>query len=64
MEFVADILAEDDIETRLLARDPERPNLVARVPGRAEVPPLLLHGHVDVMPANADDWNYPPLLGN
>ena len=31
------------------ARDPERPNLVARLPGRGAAPPLLLYGHVDVV---------------
>ena len=25
--------------------------------------PLLIHGHLDVVPANADDWSVPPFAG-
>ena len=63
MEFVADLLEEGGVEALFFARDPERPNLVARVPGRTQSPPLLLHGHVDVVPAKADEWRHPPFAG-
>ncbi len=43
-----------------VGRDPERPGLIVRVPGRGAAPPLLLYGHVDVVPANADEWTHPP----
>ena len=33
----------------IIARDPARPNLLARLPGRGAAPPLLLQGHVDVV---------------
>ena len=36
-------------ETRLLARDPARPNLIAHLNGSGKAPPLLLYGHVDVV---------------
>ncbi|HEV2477895.1 MAG TPA: M20/M25/M40 family metallo-hydrolase [Candidatus Dormibacteraeota bacterium] len=42
---------------------PERPNLVARLTGRGEAPPLLLQGHVDVVTATAQTWTYPPFGG-
>jgi hypothetical protein len=32
------------VEVRILAREPERPNLIARISGRGERPPLLLQG--------------------
>ena len=48
------------IEPRILARDAARPNLVARIPGRGVAPPLLLHGHVDVVPAHPEEWRHPP----
>jgi acetylornithine deacetylase/succinyl-diaminopimelate desuccinylase-like protein len=63
MEFLADRLEEGGVETRFLARDPERPNLVARVPGRTNASPLLLHGHVDVVPAKAEEWRHQPFAG-
>jgi len=60
LEFIAELLRRAGLEPRFLARDPERPNLIARVRGRGEAPPLLLHGHVDVVPAQADEWRQPP----
>jgi acetylornithine deacetylase/succinyl-diaminopimelate desuccinylase-like protein len=58
--YVRDVLAEAGIEAQLLALDPERPTLVARVAGRGEAPPLLLHGHVDVVPVDGQAWTVPP----
>jgi acetylornithine deacetylase/succinyl-diaminopimelate desuccinylase-like protein len=55
-----DLLAAAGIETRILALDPERPSLVARVAGRGAAPPLLLHGHVDVVPTEGQAWTVPP----
>jgi acetylornithine deacetylase/succinyl-diaminopimelate desuccinylase-like protein len=63
VEFVASLLRERGVEPLLLARDPERPNLVARLRGRGDVPPLLLYGHVDVVPASAEEWSHPPFAG-
>lgn len=60
VEFVRELLAGDGIESRLFALDPERPNLVARIPGRGEAPPLLLYGHVDVVPTAGQDWSVEP----
>lgn len=43
---------------------PRRTNLVARVPGRdGSKPALVLHGHLDVVPAVADDWSVDPFAG-
>jgi acetylornithine deacetylase/succinyl-diaminopimelate desuccinylase-like protein len=60
LEFVASTLTQAGLESRLIAKDPERPNLVARLPGRSPAAPLLLYGHVDVVPAQPDDWTHPP----
>jgi acetylornithine deacetylase/succinyl-diaminopimelate desuccinylase-like protein len=60
LEYVGGILGEGGIESRFVARDPERPNLIARLPGRGDAPPLLLYAHVDVVPANASEWSHPP----
>ena len=49
-------------EQRTIADDSGRPNLIARLPGRGEAPPLLLQGHVDVVAARGD-WRHPPFAG-
>ena len=41
----------------------ERPNLVARIPGRGEAAPLLLYGHVDVAPVAGQQWSRDPFGG-
>ncbi|HET8843007.1 MAG TPA: M20/M25/M40 family metallo-hydrolase [Ktedonobacteraceae bacterium] len=48
------------IETKLMALDENRPNLIARIKGQGEAPPLLLQGHVDVVTTAHQDWRYPP----
>jgi acetylornithine deacetylase/succinyl-diaminopimelate desuccinylase-like protein len=63
LEFVADLLRKAGIEPHFVAQDPDRPNLVARLPGRGDSPPLLLYGHVDVVPANPDEWRFAPFAG-
>ncbi len=42
---------------------PERPSLVARVPGRGDAPPLLLQGHIDVVGVHGQRWNRDPFGG-
>jgi acetylornithine deacetylase/succinyl-diaminopimelate desuccinylase-like protein len=51
------------LETRILARRPERPNLLARLNGRGEAPPFLLQGHVDVVTTADQDWRHDPFGG-
>ena len=63
-EYVAERLAESGYEPVLLESAPGRANVVARVPGADEsAPALLLHGHLDVVPAAAADWSVPPFAG-
>ncbi len=60
IEFLDDILRAEGLVTRRLARDEGRPNLIARLPGRGAGSPLLLCGHVDVVPADPSTWSHPP----
>jgi acetylornithine deacetylase/succinyl-diaminopimelate desuccinylase-like protein len=41
-----------------------RPNLVVRVAGRGEAPPLLMQGHVDVVTTIGQRWTHPPFGGD
>ena len=65
VEYIRDLLAAHGIEAELYAKHPDRPNLVARLRGKnPDVPPLLLYGHVDVVPAgDVDAWQFPPFEG-
>jgi acetylornithine deacetylase/succinyl-diaminopimelate desuccinylase-like protein len=58
--FLDGLLRDAGIETRVLGDDPERPNLVARLPGAGTAPPLLLQGHVDVVPTTGQRWTRDP----
>ncbi|MGW7276370.1 M20/M25/M40 family metallo-hydrolase [Streptomyces sp. NPDC054864] len=64
VRFVDDLLTRAGIATRIIAKDPLRPNLIARLPGRGEAPPLLLHAHVDVVPTTGQRWSHPPFSGD
>jgi len=61
--FIDQLLTQAGIKTRLLTRSDARPNLMARIAGQGNAPPLLLYGHVDVVPANSQRWQQPPFSG-
>ncbi len=61
--FIDQLLTQAGIKTRLLARSDARPNLVARIAGQGNAPPILLYGHVDVVPAESQRWQQPPFSG-
>ncbi|ADR37146.1 M20/M25/M40 family metallo-hydrolase [Oceanithermus profundus] len=63
MRWVQGWLKDHGIDSELLARDPERPNLVARLRGRGEAPPILVYGHLDVVTTEGQDWSVPPFEG-
>lgn len=62
--WIDGLLGDAGFETQLLALTPSRPNLVTRLAGRGEAPPLLVHGHVDVVPTAGQPWEQPPFSGN
>jgi acetylornithine deacetylase/succinyl-diaminopimelate desuccinylase-like protein len=63
ISYLEGLLAATGLETTIRARAPERPNLVARLPGRGDAPPLLLQGHVDVVTTEGQQWAHPPFEG-
>jgi acetylornithine deacetylase/succinyl-diaminopimelate desuccinylase-like protein len=60
VEHVREVLSAAGVDSELYALDPERPNLVARLPGHGNGRPLLLYGHVDVVPTAGQRWTHPP----
>ncbi|GAA1707411.1 M20/M25/M40 family metallo-hydrolase [Streptomyces yatensis] len=63
-EYVAEMLGDVEIEPTLLERSPGRTNVVARIEGTdPSAPALLVHGHLDVVPAEPADWTVHPFSG-
>ncbi|NED96940.1 M20/M25/M40 family metallo-hydrolase [Phytoactinopolyspora alkaliphila] len=63
-EYVAERLAEAGIESTLVESAPGRANLVTRVAGTEPgLPGLLVHGHLDVVPADPTEWSVDPFSG-
>ena len=62
-ELLRDYLEDSGVSCELYARIPERANLVARIPGRADGPKLLFLSHTDVVLADAAEWAADPFGG-
>jgi acetylornithine deacetylase/succinyl-diaminopimelate desuccinylase-like protein len=63
-EYVAGLLAEVGLEPQVFESHKNRTSLVARIQGEDRSRPgLLIHGHLDVVPANASDWQRDPFGG-
>jgi acetylornithine deacetylase/succinyl-diaminopimelate desuccinylase-like protein len=63
-EHVAALLSEVGLEPAVLESHPKRTSVVARIPGQDRSRPgLLVHGHLDVVPASAPDWSQHPFSG-
>ncbi|GAB3759700.1 M20/M25/M40 family metallo-hydrolase [Microlunatus parietis] len=65
-EHVAGLLDEVGISSEIFEAGPKRASLIADwAPEGVDTSatPLLIHGHLDVVPANADDWTHHPFAG-
>jgi acetylornithine deacetylase/succinyl-diaminopimelate desuccinylase-like protein len=63
-EYVAAKLAEVGLEPTLVESEPGRASVVARMEGaNSRRPALLIHGHLDVVPADASHWSVDPFGG-
>lgn len=62
-EMLGELLSDAGFECELLAAEPERPNLVARLTGGQEGPTLCLLGHTDTVLADAEEWRHDPWSG-
>jgi acetylornithine deacetylase/succinyl-diaminopimelate desuccinylase-like protein len=63
IHYLAGILEEAGIETKLVAKEKHRPNLIAHLKGDDSAPGLLLQGHVDVVTTADQEWTHPPFAG-
>lgn len=62
-EFLQQTLAKNGVDSRLYPSASNRANLVARLKGSGKAKPILLLHHIDVVPAVASDWSFPPFSG-
>ncbi len=64
-EFLSEQIAPYGVHPVIQPIEENRANLIAHLPasGEPQHPPLLLVHHLDVVPANAEKWRYPPFRG-
>ena len=63
-DYVVAKLREVGLDPVVHESAPGRPNVFVRVPGSdPERGGLVIHGHLDVVPANAEDWSVDPFSG-
>jgi len=63
-EWVAAKLDEVGIESQIIEAAPGRASTIARIEGSdSSRAPLLIHGHLDVVPADASEWSVDPFAG-
>jgi len=63
-EYVAGLLAEVGLEPLIRENAPGRTSVIARYPGADPGrDALLVHGHLDVVPADPDEWSVHPFSG-
>ncbi|MGA2368520.1 MAG: M20/M25/M40 family metallo-hydrolase [Dehalococcoidia bacterium] len=63
ISFIKELLDWAGIPNQIVASDPARPNLIARLKGMGAAPPLLLYGHIDVVTTANQQWKVNPFLG-
>ncbi|MBI4951458.1 MAG: M20/M25/M40 family metallo-hydrolase [Myxococcales bacterium] len=63
-DVVGRVLAAEGIAFETREKEPGRTNLVARLRGSGRKGPLLLNGHLDVVPVDRDRWRHDPFLAD
>jgi acetylornithine deacetylase/succinyl-diaminopimelate desuccinylase-like protein len=59
-EYLKKVLDENGIPAQLLALEPDRPNVLARLKGNGKKRPLLILGHTDTVSVDAAKWKFAP----
>ena len=60
VKYLEQVLQKEGIPFQVFAKDPQRPNLVARLKGNGKKRPLLVLGHTDVVTVDPKKWTHPP----
>src|SRR5262245_27381067 len=60
VEYLQQVLKSEGISYQVFAKDPQRPNLDARIKGNGKKRPILVMGHTDVVTVDPKKWTFPP----
>src|SRR5712691_5358525 len=59
-EYIQKVLQAEGIPVTVVAKDPARANLIARIRGNGSKRPILLMGHTDTVRVDPSKWTFPP----
>ena len=59
-DYLARVLEREGIAYRIVESEPTRASLIARLSGSGRRAPLLLNGHLDVVPVERERWRHDP----
>jgi len=60
VQYLEQVLRREGVSFQVFAKDPQRPNLVARIKGNGKKKPILVMGHTDVVTVDPQKWTFPP----
>jgi acetylornithine deacetylase/succinyl-diaminopimelate desuccinylase-like protein len=63
VQFIEDRLRQEGIKAEIFMPEPRRANILARLKGKKRGSPVVLLGHLDVVPAHDEGWVAPPFSG-
>jgi acetylornithine deacetylase/succinyl-diaminopimelate desuccinylase-like protein len=59
-EYLKKVLEAEGIPVEIFAKDPKRPNVVARIKGNGSKRPVLIMAHTDTVGVQPEKWAHPP----
>jgi len=59
-DYLKQVLEAEGIAVQVFSKEPNRPNIVARLKGTGKQRPLLLMGHTDTVNVDPKKWTHPP----
>lgn len=63
-QYVARLLLDLGVSSQIFGPSPKRASVVCKIEGSMpDLPGLMVHGHLDVVPANPDEWQHHPFKG-
>src|SRR5262245_25549449 len=60
VEYLKRVLEAEGIPVKVFAKDPQHPNLVARLKGNGSKRPILIMAHTDTVGVQREKWTHPP----